>query len=364
MINSNNIHVKAKTLQSYLDLRLEENSFLGTKSFKRERTQKMDDFEKDLDILIVDESSMVSNELLGFIIENFYRNKLKTVLFIGDPYQLTPVDDGENSIDALPQQYELTQMLRQAQNSYIKIIANELKDCIKNKEYVPFSHIFNTQKYPKLKIFNNQKDFLEDFTAQENWHKKNRAVAYKNKQVNTHNKLLRYKYWKEQNIEATNSIIKGDLLIFDEAYDKGAITNSEEVRVDSAIKEYDNYKNISYWKCTDNIGRTFKVVDFDNMQTYNDYLQNIANEANKISYKQEKERSKKWVHYFASKNEYAMVKYIFAATIHKSQGSTYENTYIDISSITSLAQRGEQDTAYRLLYVAVTRASKDIRILM
>jgi len=364
MINSNNIHINAKTLQSYLDLKLKEDYLHGTKSFKRDKTQDMNDFEKDLDILIVDESSMVSNELLKFIEENLKQKKLKTVLFIGDQYQLPPIDEGQNGVISLPKQYRLTQIVRQAKDSYIKVIANEIKECIKNKKYIPIPKIFNTNKYSKLQIFNSEKEFLVSFTSSEKWYKKNnQALSYTNSQVDEQNRLLRYAYWKEFDTDAIDAIIKNEKLVLNEAY-KNKFQNSEVITIDKATKEFDTYKKIDYWQCTDSLGRSLKIVDPDDKIKYNNYLTKIYNEASQISFEQDELRRRKWRHYFASKDEYADVKYIFASTVHKSQGSTYETVYICVSSILSLINSGDIDMAYRLLYVAVTRASKDIKILL
>jgi exodeoxyribonuclease-5 len=363
MINSNNVHINAKTLQSYLDLKLKEDYLLGTKSFQRDKTSDMFDFERNLDILIVDESSMVSNKLLKFIEENLVQNKLKTVLFIGDQYQLPPVDEEQNGVINLPNQYQLTEIVRQAKDSYIKVIANEIKECIKNREYKPIPEIFDTSKYNKLEVFDNEKDFLNKFTSKNEWYKENNQVlAYTNSQVDRHNRLLRYRYWKSQNIEPTDAIIKGEKLIFNETYSE--FQNSEIVTVNKVTKGYDKYKKIIYWNCIDSLGRKFKVVDPDDNKKYNEYLTKVFNEAKSISFKESEKRRKKWRHYFASKDEYADVKYTFATTIHKSQGSTYKDVYINISSIFSLISRGDKDMAYRLLYVAVTRASNDIKIML
>jgi len=364
MINSNNIHINAKTLQSYLDLTLKEDYLLGTKSFKRDKTKDMNDFEKNLDILLVDESSMVSNTLLKFIDENLEQNKLKIVLFIGDQCQLPPVDEGQNGVISLPKQYKLTQIVRQAKDSYIKLIANELKDCINNKQYTSIYEIFNRSKYKELKIFDNETEFLNDYTSSKEWYNKNyQAISYTNSQVDSQNKLIRYRYWKAHNIDAVDPLIKGDILVMNEPYNN-QFRGSEKVIVDKATKEFDKYKKIYYWKCLDSLGRSFKVVDPDYLIQYNEYLTKVSNEAKAISFKEDALRRKKWRHYFASKNEYASIKYVFASTIHKSQGSTYENAYITASSILPLIYQCEHDIAYRLLYVAVTRASKDIKILL
>lgn len=69
-----------------------------------------------------------------------------------------------------------------------------------------------------------------------------------------------------------------------------------------------------------------------------------------------------WKKFFILKEEYADLKYIHASTIHKSQGSTYKNVYLDLSTLIKLSHE-EKELAYRLMYVAVTRASENIKII-
>jgi len=361
MINSNNIHINAKTLQSYLDLRLDTDYLRGTKVFKRDKKADMHDYEKNLDILIVDESSMVSNELLKFIEENLEQHKLKIVLFIGDQYQLPPIDEGQNGVVLLPKQYELTEIVRQAKDSYVKMIANEIKECIKNEIYTPIVDILNREKYPQLKIFYDQTEFLNDYTKANVWYKKNNMVlAYSNDAVDNQNRILRHKYWTDQDITPNDWIIKGELLIANTNF-KNAIANSESLKISKAEKLHDIYLDIYYWQCIDTLGRSLSFVDADYTIQYNEKLKELGAKANKIDrFKEPEARKKAWRNYFMTKEKYGDFKYVFASTIHKSQGSTYNTSYINLSALLSLVNRNDKNIAYRLLYVAVTRASKDV----
>jgi len=364
MLINSNIDINSKTLQSYLKIKLKEDLINGTKKFVKDMLSSRYDYVDNLDILIVDESSMISKKLLKFIEENLEQNKLKSVLFIGDPYQLPPVDEPTNGIDKLSKKYELTEVVRQAKDSYIKMIAIKLKNCIKDKNYLSLGEIFDRRKYPELKIFNNEEDFLEDFTTNEEWYKcKNIALSFSNKDVDRENRILRDKYWLLSGIESKDYIIKDDVLTFNEPYKNHLFQNSETILVAKAKKKFDKYIKINYWECEDKYTRKFKVVDIDDKKKFNEYVQKIADKAIKIPKSKKEERKKAWAHYFATKEKYADVKYIFATTIHKSQGSTYENVYINIASMRYLFSK-DKDLAYRLLYVAVTRASKDIRVLL
>lgn len=59
-------------------------------------------------------------------------------------------------------------MLGQAKDSYIKTIANELKDCIKHKKFIPIMEIFDINKYPKMEFFYELEDMYDDFVTPDN----------------------------------------------------------------------------------------------------------------------------------------------------------------------------------------------------
>ena len=369
MLSNINIKVPTKTLQSYLDVKLFTDYDRGTKRFMRDKIDLQSDYEKDLDILIVDESSMISDDLLKFIEENLKQNKLKSALFIGDHYQLPPVDESQNSIEQLTKKFELIEVVRQAKESYIKIIANELKECIKNKKFLPISEIIDLKKYSQMEVFYEEKSLYDSFVTDKNWYKDNIILSYTNKNVDEFNRILRLKYWLQKNVFPNEPIIKGELLVFNDSF-KTTIQNSEMITVldvkkkenhSIILKDEDNStKLLEYFECISSDGREFKTVVPEYYKLFNKFLEDLSSEA-----KEEKDKEKRrllWKRYFAIKEDYADLKYIHASTIHKSQGSTYKNVYIDLASLIQLSYQ-EEELAFRLMYLAVTRASEHIKIL-
>lgn len=59
----------------------------------------------------------------------------------------------------------------------------------------------------------------------------------------------------------------------------------------------------------------------------------------------------------AEKERFVDIRPIFSSTVHKAQGSTYTNTFVDIPDIT---QSGVTEMTARMLYVACTRPSKTL----
>jgi hypothetical protein len=61
----------------------------------------------------------------------------------------------------------------------------------------------------------------------------------------------------------------------------------------------------------------------------------------------------KWPKYFGLKNKFPDLRQRDAATVHKSQGSTYESVFIDLGNISTCRNPAQ---VARMLYVAVSRA--------
>ena len=58
-------------------------------------------------------------------------------------------------------------------------------------------------------------------------------------------------------------------------------------------------------------------------------------------------------------NTYIEVDYGYALTVHKSQGSTYDNVYIEYNNLLSNTKSTEQ---HKLLYTAITRCSNNLHV--
>ncbi|MEA2019714.1 MAG: ATP-binding domain-containing protein, partial [Campylobacterota bacterium] len=228
-----------------------------------------------------------------------------------------------------------------------------------------------TNSDAKLEIFYNHDEFIEDFTTPNDWYKNDKVLAsFKNSDVDYYNKLIRNKYWEAHNTFNPDTLIKGDTIIFQSAHvvnDKVIHQNSETAELSEAIKTTLTTKSnhtLHYWQCK-NIknNEPFNVLDPQSMGLYKMLLNKQAQKAKKSKNYQEKQ--KEWKIFFAFKEFFVDVKYRFASTIHKLQGSTYDTVYIDLISLAqSFEYTKDKDLFYRLIYVSLTRAAKHIKILL
>jgi len=363
LLLKNNINKTPKTIHSFLGIKSFIDYVSGIESFVVDKKAKR----SSVDVLIVDESSMINDELFELILESLEANLVRYVIFVGDPNQLLPVNGTSNAIFELPNQFKLTQIIRQAKDSYIIGLANKIKDMIEGKKYIPLDEFFKENIIDEIEYFHNEEDFVNHFYAKDNWWDENKILAtYKNKDVDAFNRQIRNHYWTQKGVMKPEILRQGDSLRFLDAYSVNDVTiyhNGQEIILDYAVKKYHEKLEIYYWECKSvNVmqQQIFRVVDPISEKTFNDKLHLIANKAKKTPYPARKEQ---WKMYYDVKNSYANVQYIYASTIHKLQGSTYGTCYINMYDLITNNYMS-LDEKYRLVYVAITRASKDIKIFM
>ena len=359
----NKINMTPKTIHSFLGIKPFIDYATGIESFTVDKKAK----KVAVDVLIVDESSMINDELFELILESLESNLVRYVIFVGDPNQLLPVSGSSQTIFNLKNQYKLTEIVRQAKGSYIINLANKIKNMIESGNYISLDKFFKENIIDEIEYFHNEEDFVNDFYLKSNWFSDNKILAtHKNKDVDAFNRQIRNQYWIKKGILAPEFIRQGDTLRFLDAYTVNDVTiyhNGQEILLDYAVKKYHEKLEIYYWECKSvNVieQQIFRVVDPISEKTFNDKLHVLSNMAKKTPFP---DRNKMWKIYYDVRNMFANVQYIYSSTIHKLQGSTYETCYVNVYDLIT-NDFMSYDEKYRLLYVAITRASKDIKIFM
>lgn len=359
----NKINATSKTIHSFLGIKPMVDYETGIESFAVDKKSKR----VPVDVLLVDESSMISDELFDLILEALESNLVRYVIFIGDPNQLLPVNGSSSAVFEIKNQHRLTQIVRQAKDSYIIKLANSIKEIIESKRYLPLDQFLKYNLDENAKCFHNEESFVNDFYSNEKWWDENKILAtYKNRDVDGFNRQIRNHYWVQKGVMKPEVLRQGDSLRFLDGYSVNDIAiyhNGQEIMLDYAVKKYHEKLECYFWECKSaNVieQQVFRVIDPISAKTFNDKLQFLANKAKKTPFPS---RNESWKIYHDVKNMFASVQYIYASTIHKLQGSTYETCYINVYDLIT-NNNMSLDEKYRLLYVAITRASKEIKIFM
>ena len=356
-----NLKSSVRTIHSFLGIKPYIDYEKGIEIYKPDKTIKN---KSTADVLIVDESSMIGVELYEFILEEIEAQRVGLVLFVGDPNQLLPVNGENSSIYKLKYQFKLNEIIRQAKDSSIILLANKIKLMIQNKSYIPVMEFFSQNKYGDIEYFHNELEFLNNFYKNTHWFLEDKIIAsHTNKDVDGFNRHVRREYWTQKGHGQVDTLRAGDRLRFNDSYsvnDVNLYHNGEEVEIETSIKIYHEVLNIWYWECKSKNSKhqqIFRVVDPDSMKTYNDKLITIANLAKRSRFPDNK---RIWKSFFQTRDMFANVQYVFSSTIHKLQGSTYQTTYVNLFDLAK--NKISLDQKYRLIYVAITRSSKKLKL--
>jgi len=362
MIDNTEVVVPQSTIHSYLGLKVKECHETGKYKLEQEYGSKPPE---EVDLLLVDESSMVSPELYEYIKAEMEMNVIKVVLFISDNHQLLPVDSGENPIYENDKilKYQLLNVVRQAQDSNILKFATAIRDSIKSGNYLSNIEIKElAYEYigHDLEIIKNDKEFLQKYLDTPYSAQENLVVGYKNATVSKYNKKIRNTL-----VEEDECFSEGEFLVFNEAHfdnaDNCVHRNNETVEIQSIKKLEDTSLGISYWKLIDTEDRVFRAVDFNDLMDYDFELNDLAKQAKKAK---GLERSALWARFFELKKSFQNVSYTYAYTCHKTQGSTCCESYVILDELLGMRSIIDAETMLRSIYVAVTRPKHKLILLI
>jgi ATP-dependent exoDNAse (exonuclease V) alpha subunit len=312
------------------------HSFLGLKlEWSKGRYRLIQDPNKinETDLLIVDESSMINGELYTHIQRALWSERIKNVLFIGDPYQLPPINN--SGLDFLETtSYRLQEIVRQEQNNPIILQATKIRELIKSKS----NSIYTIKEaLPHISLTTNYREWLDDFIADEG---SKSIVSFLNHVVDSHNMTVRRMLKPE-----AQEYEEGECVIAQEVFEKDGniiITNGEELIIDRARLDD------GIWEIVDIEGRRFSTPSISYKKALKSTLEELY-------------QKKAWEAYQELKGQFLTIKYAYACTIHKSQGSSWDSVYIDLRA---MGNKIDSEMKNRLIYVALTRASKRVKVLV
>lgn len=298
----------ARTLHSYLKL------------YPNEMTCKA--YPNYNDFIIIDEASMLNTALLDIV--STFKNK---ILFIGDKTQLPPV--GLNHSPVFYQNYptsELNHSVRQADNPLVGNYCTQLQNYIKGN-----------CKFPKLTcnadiIHLSTDDFKDSIIQEFQTNKDSRILSLSNKTAMRYAKLI------------SNALTNQELSVGDKVYVNSyhtKLSKQEIYTITSLQKPVDGTLGMKgYFVCLDNISKVF-FTPF-NTEVYKRKERNLINNLEDKN---------------VFKDTVIDIRHTYSSTIHKAQGSTFNNVYIDLNDFKVIK---DQKELARLLYVAFSRATNKV----
>lgn len=347
-------HLKtdACTIHSLLGLVVYNDDEHGVAKVKKNGPGRV----KSFDLVIVDEASMIDKQVYQHIIES--QNGQVKYLFVGDPAQLPPINEKESLAISNPDVF-LKNIMRQAAENPIISLATEIRENITE----PKDFFSKWERKEPKEFLSHAIDFFKT-----NANSDGKILCYTNKAVNMYNDFVRKKIYGENaadyekgevifvnevtNETASNGVIRSDELIVIEvekvpeeitALNQKFNFYSYEIYVKNPYTEWEGYIN---------------PVTVEHRPAYDKLIEMLFQNAAKMPPGSDA-RKAGYKLAFEVKERYDVVSYNFALTIHKSQGSTYKEVWLDSQDAMINNKTRERN---QLFYVACTRPSDKLHV--
>ncbi len=360
------------SLQSFLGLKVIENED-GTTICRPDGRPKLG----SIDILIVDECSMVGNDLFARLALNAHSLR---VLFVGDPAQLAPVNDGDISptFHRVRRRERLTEIVRQASENPIIALSMRIRAAIESGETLTAHALAAAIPAGARSLCIGSGGHATAvawalYDLREG--RDSRVICYTNAAVMAANREIHTALHGDSEPFAVGEpvIVNSD----HELDDSGRLYNSEEMTVAAVTRDAhpryphidarllllrrDDGAEVAVWVTADE-GQAKREVSamFAAWRNAKTAAANLpastpADERAKAQDRVRDLSAAAW----EFKKAFAPIRHRYAITAHKSQGSTFHTAIIHLAD---LAKNSDPVEHARMLYVAATRPTHNLAL--
>ena len=352
----------AVTIAKMLGIRPKIDKSTGKEIYAQDPEATAVDIE-DYDLVILDEASMISSELLEILSQEFTLLGPK-FLFLGDPAQLPPVGEKKSVVfDEISEQAHLNEVVR-----YSGAILNWATALRSQTKVAPVSRFCDSQTL----IVKDDADFAETllseftsdgFQADSDYC---RVLAWTNASVARWNKRIRQaifgrkapRFMPGERLIATGACTRREVNLKNEYVENVILPSSGEVEVleahtERGTIEYGNFQAdiFDYWVINaqdeDGAIKNFRVLAQEEEERLKGMLKDYASRY-------------EWDNYWGLKKAFHPLHYAYALTVHRSQGSTFQKVFLDLRNLLTNRKTHERN---KLLYTAATRGSEQMIVL-
>lgn len=350
--------LNATTIHSFLGLRVNNNYRTGETSLSVGKDVVI----KSNQIIVVDECSMINNDLFNWLSKLTKNCKF---IFIGDDKQLPPVGEQISPIFNLGLEvHRLTKIIRSNAHQEITDVCNQLRETVDTLEFKDIKPIGNIHYCSQADFQDN----IEKFFSIDN--PDGKILTFTNEMCLAYNNFIATVRGQKNFIEEGRYYISNTPILYTttpehgipnyfyrECKNKEIVYGDEDIRINkiNAIKK-DKITDLEYYECEfsscflDKNGQWMYV----NRETVIKIPTSFDIFKNVISYLASK---RDWKEFFRVKETFADLRFKDASTVHKAQGSTLGNIYIDLND---LSKCNNKELFARLIYVAFSRAKENI----
>lgn len=369
--------VKSTTIHKALGLRPEVDADQGRYLLKRVKGMEIPEGA----LVVIDECSMVDRVLMRFIRQGAEEAHAQ-ILFVGDPAQLPPIFEAESpafSGDGVTAY--LTEIVRQQADHPILDMTRRIREAMAGGPVPRFETRWGESgSLIALDEAAFEAALLEAMQSPDAQRDPDdcRVLAWTNARTQTYNQLIRrtlrgpdadqQALLPGEKVVACTPLLEAGVSIGDTVTVLEATPDAHAAHAIPCLRtkiRTDTGKGVEVW-----------VVRPEGQERYRETLSHLAKVArvlqaehnahrdagtlHRYSLSHDQQRRKAWVAFFQFKDAlFADLRPIHASTAHRSQGSTYQTVFVDL---TDIGRNTRRDVLLRLLYVGLTRARGDVYV--
>ena len=340
---------ECRTIYSLLGLRMEANGEVKELRVREDGDEKLD--LSQYRAVVVDEGSMINAAVMEHIEKAASEFKLKFI-FLGDPAQLPPVGELTSPIWKLSEGATLTKVMRH--DNAILELATRLREQV-NRMAPSIKLDANNDGQEGIWKYGTrfQHEIVQSALAGEFTQPAgSKVIAWRNVEVDKFNQLIRRAIFPG----VTDPWVTGDRVLFTspakDLDDKPMTSTDDEGEIQRVdVDWHPVYGQFKTWRISialdDNRTVVARVLHPESQAAYAEECEHLANIA--------RSNSRKWQDFWKFKEAFHQIRYAYAITAHRAQGSTYDTVFVYWQDI--LLNRNRQE-AFRCLYVAITRPKR------
>jgi len=284
---------------------------------------------KSVDLLVIDEVSQLNTQLFERVMQAYNSGIIKQLLLLGDLIQLEAIGGTPDLLSLNATYIELTEQMRQSSASIqLKQYLANLRSAIETGSF--FDPIDTS--VPEFTYYENHKDFCINYSK---CNDEKLMIAYRNTKVD------KYTF----NIHPEDSFNVGDVVIIDKPLGKSA-NQTKAVIKEVLLHDDVHYKLV----LTNSHNEDHTVYHFTHKPTLEQQLDRFKTNNDVRGYHEALDKC-------------FNLRYAYATTVTKAQGTTVDHIWIDLNDITSAyTQRKTKwnnpislNSQLRLIYVAISR---------
>lgn len=336
----------------------------------------------DYDLIVIDEGSMINKSLNSKIRQKAVEYGV-LILLIGDSYQLPPVGERLSDVFKYRNKSMLREVVRQKHSSPNQQLLLDARSDIENKSDI-VNTVFN-KEFEDINSFNdyNKVQGVISTSDQDAFYSK-LIELYSDSEAKTNNKFIKTLAFTNAAVEKLNKFIKHRINPSEELISEGdhllcykGFMEGKKMVIQNGTTYFIHHLEIVHKKVSmrlykfynlmiDTEGKTISILHPDSYADFHTMLEHLFNNA---------QDNRAWRPYYRFKEQFiVMTAFVhseridgygkseklcakdidlgYAQTVHKSQGSTYENVAMIYDNFNICS---EADDRRRLKYVALSR---------